>query len=197
MLSARGLLVISPFTLWRKWGRGEIMQERNKKNRKQKIVVVSGGFDPLHIGHIRYMQEARKLGDKLIVIINNDNWKKQKRKNIFMPDYERKEIIEALTCVDEVIISGHSKNPKGPKDMSVSKELLKIKPHIFANGGDRNEEDAKNPNSSQYYDVEMCRRLGIEIVFNVGRGGKIRSSSELLKEYAKKIYRSNSGQVKK
>lgn len=157
------------------------------KKKQQKIVAVSGGFDPLHIGHIRYMQEAKKLGDKLVVIINNDNWKRGKRKYIFMPDYERKEIIEALACVDEVIISGHSKNPKGPKDMSVSKELLKIKPHIFANGGDRNEEDARNPKSSLYHDVEMCKKLGIEMVFNVGKGGKIRSSSELLKEYSKKI----------
>lgn len=155
--------------------------------KKQKIVAVSGGFDPLHIGHIRYMQEAKKLGDKLIVIINNDNWKKQKRKHVFMPDYERKEIIEALGCVDEVIISGHSENLKGPKDMSVSRELSKIKPHIFANGGDRNEEDAKNPKSSQYYDLEICKKLGIQMVFNVGKGGKIRSSSELLKEYSKKI----------
>ncbi len=156
---------------------------------QEKIVAVSGGFDPLHIGHIRYMQEAKKLGDKLIVIINNDNWKRKKRKHVFMPDHERKEIIEALACVDEVIISGHSKNPKGPKNMSVSKELLKIKPHIFANGGDRNEEDAKNPESSQYYDVKTCKKLGIQIVFNVGKGGKIKSSSEMLKEYSKKIKR--------
>jgi len=171
--------------------------QKKKNSKLKKIVAVSGGFDPIHIGHIRYMQEAKKLGDKLIVIINNDNWKKQKRKNVFMHDYERKEIIEALTCVDEVIISGHSKNPKGPKDMSVSKELLKIKPHIFANGGDRNEEDAKDPSSSQYYDVEMCKKLGIEIVFNVGKGGKIRSSSELLKEYAKKIHSTKSKKIKK
>jgi D-beta-D-heptose 7-phosphate kinase/D-beta-D-heptose 1-phosphate adenosyltransferase len=168
-----------------------------KKNKKEKIVAVSGGFDPLHIGHIRYMQEAKKLGDKLIVIINNDNWKRQKRKHVFMPDYERKEIIEALACVDRVIISEHSKNPRGPESMSVSKELLKIKPHVFANGGDRNEEDARNPDSSLYYDVEMCRKLGIEMIFNVGKGGKIRSSSELLKEYSKKIHKSEAKQIKK
>lgn len=170
---------------------------KSSKNRQKKIVAVSGGFDPLHIGHIRMFQEAKKLGDKLIVILNNDNWKRQKRKHVFMPDYERKEIIEALNCVDEVIISGHSKKTKSPKDMSVSKELIKIKPHIFANGGDRNEEDAKNKSSSQYYDVETCKKLGIEIVFNVGHGGKVRSSSELLKEYADKIYLTNSKKTKK
>ncbi len=161
--------------------------KKNKNRKNKKVVAVSGGFDPLHIGHIRMFQEAKKLGDKLIVIINNDNWKRQKRKHVFMPDHERKEIIEALACVDGVIISGHSRNPKGPKNMSVSKELFKIKPHVFANGGDRNEEDARNPNSSLYYDVETCERLGIEMVFNIGRGGKVRSSSELLREYSKKI----------
>jgi hypothetical protein len=70
--------------------------------------------------------------------------------------------------------------------MSISRELLEIRPHIFANGGDRNEKDSKDPNSSLYKDIEMCKKLGIEIVFNVGYGGKIRSSSELLKEYLKK-----------
>ncbi|MEK7080971.1 MAG: adenylyltransferase/cytidyltransferase family protein [Patescibacteria group bacterium] len=152
----------------------------------KKVVMVSGGFDPVHIGHVRLFQEAKKLGDELVVVINNDNWKRKKGRHVFMPDCERKEIIEAFTYVDRVIITEHPKNPKNPKDMSVSKELLKIKPHIFANGGDRNEEDAKNPNSSLYYDVEMCGKLGIKMVFNVGYGGKVRSSSDLLKEYLKK-----------
>ena len=156
------------------------MRKENKKIKKQKIVVVSGGFDPLHIGHIRMFQEAKKLGDKLIVILNNDNWFKVKGKPVFMTHHERKEIIEALECVDEVIISGHKKNTK---DISVSKELLKIRPHIFANGGDRKPEDVDIP-SSEY---KICEKLGIQVVFNVGKGGKIRSSSELLKEYSKKI----------
>ncbi len=166
---------------------------QKKKNKKQhpgtraklstgqeKIVAVSGGFDPLHIGHIRYMQEAKKLGDKLIVILNNDHWFDVKGKPVFMSDKERKEIIEALECVDEVIISSHK---KGTKDISVAKELLKIKPHIFANGGDRKPEDNDLP-SAEY---KVCKSLGIKMVFNVGKGGKIRSSSELLKEYSKKI----------
>ncbi len=148
----------------------------------KKIVMVSGGFDPVHIGHVRLFNEAKRLGDELIVVINNDNWKRQKRKYVFMPDYERKEIIEALSSVDKVFISDHGKNLNGPKDMSVSVELLKIKPHIFANGGDRNEEDAQNPNSSLYYDIETCKNLGIEMVFNVGHGGKVQSSSWLVEK---------------
>jgi len=157
------------------------MKKANKKL-KEKIVMVSGGFDPVHIGHVRLFNEAKKLGDKLVVVINNDNWKRKKRKHVFMPDHERKEIIEAFSAVDRVLISKHGENPEGPKEMSVSKELLKIKPDIFANGGDRNEEDAKNLNSSLYYDIETCKDLGIEMVFNVGKGGKIQSSSWLVEK---------------
>jgi D-beta-D-heptose 7-phosphate kinase/D-beta-D-heptose 1-phosphate adenosyltransferase len=138
--------------------------------------MVSGGFDPIHIGHIRYMQEAKKLGDKLIVVINNDNWLRVKKGKEFMPENERKEIIEALDCVDEVFISSHSENTD---DMSVCQEIFKIKPHIFANGGDRFAGDIP--------EFKLCNDLGIKMVFNVGKGGKVRSSSDLLNEYLKKI----------
>lgn len=147
-----------------------------KHSKNQKIVAVSGGFDPIHIGHIRYMREAAKLGDKLVVIINNNNWFEVKGKPVFMKDKDRKEIIEALECVDEVIISSHK---KGTKDISVCKELAKIKPHIFANGGDRFADNIP--------EFVLCKKLGIEMVFNVGHGGKVRSSSEMLKDYAKKV----------
>ncbi|HAS80864.1 MAG: Glycerol-3-phosphate cytidylyltransferase [Candidatus Nomurabacteria bacterium GW2011_GWE1_32_28] len=156
------------------------MKKKVFKKKSKKIVAVSGGFDPLHIGHIRYMQEAKKLGDKLVVILNNDNWFDVKGKPVFMSHKERKEIIEALHCVDEVVVSSHKKNTK---DISVCKELLKIKPHIFANGGDRKPDDNDLP-SSEY---EVCERLGIEMVFNIGKGGKIKSSSKLLKEYSNKL----------
>jgi len=155
---------------------------KKPKTRKkaQKIVMVSGGFDPIHIGHVRYFQEAKKLGDKLVVVINNDNWFEVKGKPVFMTDLERKEIIEALECVDEVVISGHE---KGTKDISVSREIRQIRPHIFANGGDRSPTQTDIPSSEH----QVCNELGIEMIFNVGRGGKIRSSSEMLKEYSKKL----------
>ena len=153
-------------------------------NKNHKIVMISGGFDPIHIGHIRLMQEAKKLGDKLIVVINNDNWIRMKKGKEFMPENERKEIIEAISGVDEVVISGHKKNSK---DMSICKELIKIKPHIFANGGDRNEKDSQDPKSSLYQERKIHKKYGIEMVYNVGRGGKIRSSSDLLRDYSEKI----------
>ncbi|MCC7160840.1 adenylyltransferase/cytidyltransferase family protein [Candidatus Nomurabacteria bacterium] len=145
------------------------------KKTKGKIVMVSGGFDPVHIGHVRMFKEAKKFGDKLVVVINNDNWLKLKKGYSFMPENERVEILEAFDCVDEVVMTGHSKNTK---DMSVCDELRKIRPHVFANGGDRFADNIP--------EFMVCRELGIEMVFNVGHGGKVRSSSELLKEYYKK-----------
>ena len=144
-------------------------------NKKQIIVAVSGGFDPIHIGHIRLFREAKKLGDKLIVILNNDNWLKKKKNYVFMSQKERKELIEAIAGVDKVVFSGHKTNPK---DMSVCAELKKIKPDIFANGGDRLADNIP--------EVAVCDKLGCKMVFNLGHGGKIQSSSWLLTEYLKK-----------
>jgi D-beta-D-heptose 7-phosphate kinase/D-beta-D-heptose 1-phosphate adenosyltransferase len=135
-------------------------------------VAVSGGFDPVHIGHIEMMQEAKALGDKLVVILNNDNWLKKKKGFAFMDEKERRAIIEAIRYVDEVVITSH---PENPGDMSVCAELEKIKPDIFANGGDR------KPDGDPIPEVELCNRLGIKLVYNIGKSGKIQSSSELVK----------------
>ena len=139
---------------------------------KATTVAVSGGFDPIHVGHVRMFQDAKKLGDKLVVILNNDNWLKKKKGYVFMPENERKEIIEALDSVDEVFITEHE---PGPEDMSVCDALRKIRPHIFANGGDRK--------LNNIPEVPVCEEIGCEMIFNVGRGGKIQSSSQLVEKY--------------
>ncbi len=146
-----------------------------KKNTKQRVVAVSGGFDPVHIGHVRMFEKARKLGDKLVVILNNDNWLRKKKGIVFMPETERKEVIRAFRAVDEVIITKH---PKDPEDMSVCAELKRIKPNIFANGGDR-----KKGNIPE---VSVCEEIGAKMVFGIGPGGKVQSSSWLLSEYLHK-----------
>src|SRR3989344_2611735 len=146
------------------------------KSKKQKVVVaVSGGFDPLHIGHTRMLREAKKLGDELVVILNNDRWLKQKKGFAFMPQWERKELIEAVKWVDRVVFTGHKANSS---DMSVCAELKKIKPHIFANGGDRKLDNI--------HEVPVCREIGCRMVFNGGEGGKEQSSSWLLAAYKEK-----------
>lgn len=139
-----------------------------------RTVAVSGGFDPVHIGHVRMFNEARALGDRLVVIINNDHWLRQKKGFVFMPETERKEIIEAFRAVDEVVLSGHGQHPT---DMSVADDLRAIKPDVFANGGDRKADEVDLP-PKEYV---VCEELGIEMVFNVGRGGKVQSSSDLVK----------------
>lgn len=136
----------------------------------KKVVMVSGGFDPVHVGHIRMFQEAKKLGDKLIVVLNCDNWLKRKKGKFFMNQDERAELIRSIDCVDDVFVLESERG-------DVSEAITHIRPDIFANGGDRrNEKDI--PESA------VCKELGVEMIFNVG-GGKVRSSSALLSEYNK------------
>lgn len=153
------------------------MTEPTFSTQKQKIVVaVSGGFDPLHIGHVRLFQKARALGEELVVILNNDHWLLKKKGYVFMPEQERKELIEALGCVDHVIITKH---PENPQDMSVCESLQELRPQIFANGGDRTQKNIP--------EISVCEKIGCQLVFEVGEGGKIQSSSWLLSKYLKNV----------
>ncbi len=148
---------------------------QNKPSKSMVTVAVSGGFDPIHVGHVRMLKEAKGLGDKLVVILNNDNWLRKKKGYAFIPQEERKEILEAIAYVDEVIISQH---PTNPNDMSVCKELETIRPNIFANGGDRVLENIP--------EVQTCEKLKCKMVFNVGQGGKVQSSSWLVAQVISK-----------
>lgn len=133
--------------------------------KKDITIAVSGYFDPTHIGHIEYLKLAKALGDKLIVILNNDEQAQLKKGKIFMPLNERKIILESLNMVDEVFISID-------KDETVCKSLERLRPDIFAKGGDRN--------INNIPEAEICKKLGIVIVD--GLGEKIQSSSKLIKE---------------
>ena len=125
-----------------------------------KVVVVSGYFDPIHVGHLELMEKAKSLGDKLIVIVNNDKQVIMKRgKEPFMNQGDRKKLIESIKHVDEAFISID-------EDRSVCASLRAIKPNIFANGGDRHQGEVP--------ETSVCRELGIEMVD--GQGQKIASS---------------------
>jgi D-beta-D-heptose 7-phosphate kinase/D-beta-D-heptose 1-phosphate adenosyltransferase len=144
--------------------------------KKKILVAVSGGFDPIHIGHVRMFERARALGDELVVILNNDNWLRKKKRHIFMPQEERKEIIEALQMVSRVVLTQHGLDPI---DMSVAAELREVRPHIFANGGDQ-----VSPTTPE---AEACREIKCKMIFGIGDGGKIQSSSWLLEGYVKRV----------
>ncbi|MBU3924259.1 MAG: adenylyltransferase/cytidyltransferase family protein [Nanoarchaeota archaeon] len=136
---------------------------------EEKVVVVSGYFDPLHVGHIEYMKMSKELGHKLIVIVNNDVQAHLKKGFNFMHEEDRVKIIRELGFVDEVFLSID-------KDCSVCESLRAINPHIFANGGDRHQGEVP--------EAVVCRELGIAMMD--GMGEKIRSSSELVEEAKKK-----------
>ncbi|MBY0310051.1 adenylyltransferase/cytidyltransferase family protein [Patescibacteria group bacterium] len=134
-----------------------------------RTVAVSGGFDPVHIGHIRMFEEAKALGDRLVVILNNDDWLMTKKGFVFMPEAERVEVLRALRVVDEVVLTDHGPNDA---DRSVCRTLALVRPDVFANGGDRK-------GVEDIPEAVVCKELGIEMIFNVGFGGKVQSSSWL------------------
>jgi len=131
------------------------------------VVATSGGFDPLHIGHIRCFKEARALGDHLVVILNSDRFLREKKGVVFIPYLERKEILKSIVYIDDVVDCVD-------EDQSVCKTLEKIIPDIFAKGGDRTLENIP--------EKKVCERLNIKMIFNVG-GKKVQSSSWLLRKY--------------
>ena len=131
-------------------------------------VAVSGYFDPLHVGHLEYIKLAKELGDKLIVIVNNDKQAVIKKGKSFMEESERVKIIESIKWVDKVILSID-------EDSTVCKTLELIKPDIFANGGDRH--------NSEIPEARICRENNIKLV--EGLGEKIQSSSSLIKNSEK------------
>jgi cytidyltransferase-like protein len=127
-------------------------------------VAASGYFDPLHVGHVRYLKAARTLGDELFVIVNNDWQAEVKKGKSFMRAIERAEIVAALKYVDGVIIAFDH-------DRAVKQTLEWIRPNIFAKGGDST--------ASNTPETVLCDRLGIKLVFGIG-GEKIQSSSWLI-----------------
>ena len=151
-------------------------------------VVVSGGFDPIHVGHIRMFNEAKDLvnplGGELIVVVNNNEFLKEKKGYVFMPFEERMEVIANLKAVDRVV-------PSIDKDHTVCLTLQELcqelsnKISLFANGGDRKgREDIP--------EADVCQQYGVGLIFNIG-GEKIQSSSDLADDFWRKKYEQLSG----
>ena len=139
----------------------------------RKIVLVTGGFDPLHSGHIEYFKSAKKLGDLLVVGINSDSWLSRKKGAPFMPDQERNGIVKNLSMVDRTIFF----NDRDGSAKEAIRDLRALYPNdqiVFANGGDRTQEnipemDIKDDN--------------LVFAFGVGGENKMNSSSWILQEW--------------
>mgnify|MGYP006099361621 FL=1 len=141
-----------------------------------KVVLVTGGFDPLHSGHIEYFKSARKLGDHLVVGVNSDEWLTRKKGRPFMPFEERCAIIKELECVDEVI----GFNDSDDTAISAIGQVLATKGTswrvVFANGGDRHM--TTTPEYTTYKDSK-----DVAFAFGIGGENKANSSSWILDEW--------------
>ena len=148
---------------------------------KNKTIVVSGGLDPVHVGHVKMIQAAAELGN-VIVVLNSDNWLKRKKGYVFMPFRERKYLLQHIKSVYEVYAVDDS-------DGTVCEALKRIKPDIFGNGGDRTSENTP--------EMSTCQELAIEMIWNLG-GKKIQSSSGLINTlFANKPTRSEMDEFKR
>tara|TARA_R110002124_G_scaffold280294_1_gene453492 strand:+ start:1615 stop:2031 length:417 start_codon:yes stop_codon:yes gene_type:complete len=133
----------------------------------KKIIMVSGGFDPPHIGHIRMFKEASKWG-KVIVALNSDEWLMRKKGYVFMTLKERLEIITEFASVDYVMSFDDA-------DGTACDAIVSMKPDAFANGGDRKKDNTP--------EMEMCDELGIQMLWGIGGKDKPQSSSWLVNKF--------------
>ena len=127
-------------------------------------VMVSGGFDPMHIGHVRMIQEAAREFGEVIVAVNSDDWLLRKKGYVFMPWEERAEIAASIQGVSKVVAFDDA-------DDTACDAIRTYKPTFFANGGDRTTNNTP--------EQTVCEELGVTMVWGVG-GGKIQSSSDLV-----------------
>ena len=143
-----------------------------------KVIITSGFFNPVHVGHINLLSEAKQLGDFLVVIVNNDEQVKLKGSVPFMKQEERIEIIKNLKFVDEVFLSVDNYTDGEERPISESLKIMAEKYSgnelIFAKGGDRGIDEIP------WQEKEVCQKFNIKVITNVG-GGKVQSSSWLIK----------------
>ena len=143
------------------------MEETNK----QKAIIVSGYFNPIHKGHIEYFHTSRKFADKLIVIVNNDYQRKLKGSKEFMKEDERVMILKELKIVNYVYLSIDVTKDVSLSIKKINEELSHKYDLLFGNGGDQNNDTIP--------EVKICKELNIKLID--GLGDKIQSSSWLLK----------------
>ena len=146
----------------------------NKEEWIKNVIIVSGGFDPVHKGHIRMFREAANLGHQVIIGLNSDEWLTRKKGKPFMEFEERKEILEGFKYINQVLSFDDTDD--------TASDIIRVVHDIFdyqdidlqiyfANGGDRTTDNVP--------EMDICKELGVEMLWGVG-GGKIQSSSWLI-----------------
>ena len=143
-----------------------------EETKKQKAIIVSGYFNPIHKGHIEYFHSARQVADKLIVIVNNDYQRKLKGSKEFMKEDERVMIVKEFTIVDYGDLSIDKKKDVPLSIKKINDELSNQYEILFGNGGDQNNDTIPEAN--------ICKELNIKLID--GLGEKIQSSSWILKK---------------
>jgi glycerol-3-phosphate cytidylyltransferase/D-beta-D-heptose 7-phosphate kinase/D-beta-D-heptose 1-phosphate adenosyltransferase len=136
-----------------------------------KVVIVSGFFNPLHGGHLDMIEAAARMGDRLVVIVNNDVQQVMKKDKIILPEENRARLIGALRDVDEVMIAV-DQDPTVIKSLKAVAEKYPGDELVFANGGDRDSEKAIS-------EADVCREYNIQMVFGVGGMEKADSSTRI------------------
>lgn len=141
-----------------------------------KIVLTTGGFDPMHSGHVEYLRSARQLGDKLIVGLNSDAWLSRKKSKPFMPWAERRAVVGAVRYVDQVLEEYDDSDDSSCDAIAKVRKLYPDAIIIFANGGDRG---SKNTPESSMLDTDTM----LQMAWGVGGTNKANSSSWILQEW--------------
>ena len=139
----------------------------------KKLIILSGGFDPVHKGHVRMFEAAAKVG-YVVVGVNSDKWLIRKKEKFFMPFSERKEILESIKFVDEVVGFNDDDDTACDLIKNINNKYSEKMEIYFGNGGDRTNQTTP--------EIEYCDKNNIGLIWDLG-GGKIQSSSDLLKSW--------------
>ena len=144
--------------------------------KKYNYALISGGFDPVHIGHLAMIKDANKIADKVIVLLNSDNWLVRKKGKPFMIETQRAQILEEFQSISEVIIQKNDDDDSSNNAIIDFHKSHANKSICYCNGGDRSHEN-------KIRETDVCKDLNIDLVFGIGGIHKLESSSNLTKNY--------------
>ena len=148
--------------------------------KKYNYALISGGFDPVHIGHLAMIKDAKKIADKVIVLLNSDNWLVRKKGKPFMIETQRAQILEEFQSISEVIIQKNDDDDSSNNAIIDFHKMHASKSICYCNGGDRSHE-------KKIREADVCKDLDIDLVFGIGGVHKLESSSNLTKNYLSDI----------